>query len=75
MAMLIVTMMIFCEVGEKVSNLFSGFEYEVGQIKWYLFSKSNEQLLLTIMSFCQKPIAFDGFGSIKGSRDVFKNVS
>lgn len=75
MVLLFVTMLIFCEVGEKVSNVFSEFEYEIGQIKWYLFSNSNRQLLITIMCFGQKPIALDGFGSIKGSREVFKEVS
>lgn len=68
-------MLIFCEVGEKVSNVFSEFEYEIGQIKWYLFSNSNRQLLITIMCFCQKTITLGGFGSIQGSREVFKNVS
>ena len=75
MALLFVSMLVFCEVGEKVTNVFCEFEYEIGQIKWYLFTNSNRQLLISIMCFCQKPITLDGFGSIKGSREVYKKVS
>lgn len=75
MAMLIIAVLLFCEVGENVSNVFGEIEYEVGQIKWYLLSKSTKQLHVTIMTFCRKPIELDGFGSIKGSREVSKQVS
>lgn len=75
MAMLIITMLMFCEVGEKVSIVFDEIKLEIEKIKFYLVSKSTEKLLITIMTFCQKPIALDGFGNIKGSREEFKNVS
>lgn len=75
MAMLIIAVRMFCEVGENVSNMFGKFGYEVGQIKWYLLPKPTQQLLVTIINFCQNPVALDGFGSIKGSREVSKHVS
>lgn len=74
-ATLIIAVFMFCEVGENVSNMFGKFGYDVGQIKWYLLPKSTQQLLVTIITFCRKPVALDGFGSFKGCREISRHVS
>lgn len=69
-----VAILIFCEVSEKITNIFIEIYYEIEQIKWYLFTMDKRRIFAAIIGFSQKSVILDGFGSIRGSRDAFKNV-
>lgn len=68
------TILIFCEVSEKITNIFVEIYNEIEQIKWYLFTMDKRRIFAAIIGFSQKPVTLEGFGSIRGSRDAFKNV-
>lgn len=59
--------LIFCEIGEKMSNAFDE--------NWYLLPIMIQRNILMIMSFSHRHVVLSGFGSITGSREVFKEVS
>lgn len=67
--------LIFCEIGEKMSNAFDEIGGEFGYINWYLLPIVIQRKILMIMSFSQKHVVLSGYGSITGSRAVFKEVS
>lgn len=66
---------IFCEIGEKNSNVWVEINDEIEKIDWYLLSIEFQKTIITIMSFSQRAVILDGFGSISGSREIFKEVS
>lgn len=69
----IIFILIFCEVGEKVSQMFD-IDREISQLRWFRFPIKVQRHFVTIMSFGQKTVVLNGFGSISGSREVFKRV-
>lgn len=75
MVVTICSILIFCEISEKITNIFMEIYFEMEQIKWYLFTIKKRRIYMAIISFSQKPIILDGFGSIQGSRVAFKNVN
>lgn len=66
---------IFCEVGEKMSNVWVEINDEIEKINWYLLPIETQKIIVTIMSFSQRAVILDGLGSISGSREIFKEVS
>lgn len=66
--------LIFCEVGHNVSNMFDELDYEIGQTKWYSMPIKIQQISRMITCAVQKPVILDGFGSIVGSRVMFHQV-
>lgn len=70
----IIFILIFCEIGEKVTQMFVEIDREICQIRWFRFPIGVQRYFVTIMSFSQNTVKFDGFGNITGSREVFKQV-
>lgn len=69
-----VFILIFCEVGHRVSIRFIELDYEIGQTQWYSMSLKVQQIFKTVTIVVQQPVILDGFGSIVGSRTVFQQV-
>lgn len=70
----IIFILIFCEVGEKVSQMFVEIDREIIHIQWFWFPIEVQRYFVIILSFGQKTVCLNGFGSISGSREVFKHV-
>lgn len=66
--------LIFCEFGEKMRNAFDEIGAQFEYISWYLLPIVDQQKIPMIMSFNQMPVILRGYGSITGSREVFKQV-
>lgn len=64
-----------CEFGENVTHSFSEIDYTISEFNWYLFPSDVQKILPTLMAFVQKPVEFPVFGSVKSSRESFKNVN
>lgn len=70
------TVFIACEIGHRMSEAFEGMiDFTIDQWDWYLLPKEIKRMLPSIMLNTQQPITLECFGSIKCSREVFKNVS
>lgn len=65
---------IFCEVGEKMSNVWVEVNDGIEKIEWYFLPTKMQKAIIITMSFSQKSVVLDGFGSISGSREMFKKV-
>lgn len=63
------------ELCERVNESYDEINYVVNQFDWYLFPIEIQKMLPTIIINTQKPIIFECFGSIRFSRETFKNVS
>lgn len=67
--------LIFCEIGDFLSNSFDKIGGEFSYINWYLLPIVIQRNILLFMSFSHRHVVLSGFGSITGSREVFKEVS
>lgn len=74
MAWSINNILIYCEVGGNISKSFEEIDDEIDKIDWYLLPINMRRSLITIKIISQRTIRLRGFGSISGSRDVFKMV-
>lgn len=66
--------LIFCEFGQKMTNAFDEIGAEFENVSWYLLPIMVQQKIPMIISFNQTPVILKGYGSITGSREVFKQV-
>lgn len=67
--------LIACEAGQHVSDVFSEVDYVLGQMDWYLLSIEMQRMLPAIIMFAQEPVVVKFFGSLSCSREQFKKVS
>lgn len=67
--------LIFCEIGDFFVNSFEAIGAEFENISWYLLPIVIQKQMTMIISFNQIPVILKGYGSITGSREVFKQVS
>lgn len=70
-----ISILFFCEIGEKVSIIFIQINNDLDRINWYLFSNDKQKMFNIILCFCKESVVLEGFGSIRASRNVFKEVS
>lgn len=66
---------IFCEVGERMSMVWTELDDEIKKINWYFLSTKMGKTVIITISFSQREVTLDGFGNISGSREIFKKVS
>lgn len=66
---------IACELGHRASDAFDEVNDVVGKFEWYLFPDELKNILAIIISFVQRPVNVEFFGSSSCSRDTFKGVS
>lgn len=70
------TVFIACEIGHRMSEAFEEMiDFTIDQWDWYRLPREIRLVLPMIMLNAQQPITLECFGSIKCSREVFKNVS
>lgn len=71
----IISVSVYCEVGEQISKIFDEIKYEVSEIDWnMLLSNDMSRSFVTIIMVSHETVQLRGFGSIAGSRDAFKKV-
>lgn len=63
-----------CELGQRVTNLFSGVNDMIEHFQWYSYPNKMQKVLLIIMIVAQQPVEFQCFGSTSANRDTFKKV-
>lgn len=64
-----------CELGQRLADTFENMHATIDQFNWYLFPSEIKKMLPMIHVIAQQPVSVECFGSIKCTRDVFKNVS
>lgn len=65
---------ITCEFSQRGCDAVNSFDFEIGQIDWYLCPIEMKKMLPTIMNMAQKPVAIKGFGTMAADREIFKKV-
>lgn len=68
------TLLISCDLGERLSNSYSGIMKKIEQFEWYLFAIELQKILPIIMIAAQQPVEIECFGSISCSHETFKKV-
>lgn len=63
-----------CEIGQRLTNAFGEVSYKFEQLDLYLLPAEIQRILPTILIGVQKPIVFECFGIVDGSREQFKRV-
>lgn len=63
-----------CELSQRLGNAFDEIDFTVHQFDWYLFPIQMKRMFPVIIVIVQQPISMECFGSIKCTRDTFKNV-
>lgn len=71
----LVTVLIVCELGQRMSDAFDGIDFTTEQFDWYSFPINIKRMLPTIMAIVQQPAELECFGSITATREVFRKVS
>lgn len=66
--------LIACELGQRMSDAFDEMNFTIGQFDCYLFPIEIQRMLPLIIANAQQPVTLECFGSIKCTREVFKNV-
>lgn len=65
-----------CELGERVSNEFDGFDDDVSALNWYRFPKKIWRVVPMIMTDTQKAVRLNCFGkNITCTREIYQKVS
>lgn len=68
------SVVIICEMGQRLSNAFDEIGELMWQLEWYLYSNEIQKMLPTILVAVRKPIAIEFFGSLSCSREFMKKV-
>lgn len=68
------TVLIACEIGQRMNEAFDKINFTIDQFNWYSFPIGMQQMLPIIIAVAQQPITLECFGSIKCTREVFKKV-
>lgn len=69
------TVFIACELGQRMYNAFEKIDFNIEQLKWYLFPSKIKRLLPMIIAAAQEPVEMECFGSMTCTREVFEKVS
>lgn len=67
--------MLFCELGERLTDRFEKINDEILQCDWYTLPIQVQKILPMILGSTQQPFVINVFGSIRCSRETFKVVS
>lgn len=70
-----VSIFIYCELGQRVSEAFDGPYDAISQFKLHLFPIEVQRMLPIIIVGAQQPIDLRGYGNFSCTRDRFKSVS
>lgn len=70
----LILVFIVCEIGQRMNDAFDEIGSTINQFDWYLFPIEEQRMCLMIITIAQQPVAVGCFGSIKCTREVFKNV-
>lgn len=65
---------VVCELGQRFSNAFQGFDITVNQLEWYTYPLIVQRMLPIILMNAHDPIVIKCFGGILCERDTFKRV-
>lgn len=65
---------IFCELGQRVSDLMKQIIDTIDQFDWYLFPMEIQRMLPILLIVAQQPIDIVVIGSTSANRDTFKKV-
>lgn len=68
------TVLIACELGQRMNGAFEEVSITIEQFDWFLFPTKTQRMLPMIIGDAQQPVSFECFGSIKCSREVFESV-
>lgn len=69
------TAFISCELGQRMADAFNQINSSIDESDWYLFPIEIKRMLPMVIAIVQQPVLMECFGSIKCTREVFKNVS
>lgn len=69
-----VSIILYCECGEGITNEFDKFHYEVDQYKWHLLPLEMQKMAIIVLANSQQPTLIRGYGNIVCRRETFKNV-
>lgn len=69
------TLLIACEICQRVNLAFEECSDMVDQFEWYLFPTKIQRMMPLILNFTQQPIEITSFGSAACDRETFKSVS
>lgn len=69
------SVMVFCELGQRLTDEFEKIDDKVNEFDWYLFPPQIQRMLPIIMMGTQGEVELECFGSISGTRETFKKVS
>lgn len=65
----------FCNFGQKLTNQFDLFEYEMYKCKWYLLPIGMQHFFAFATLNAQQLATVNGFGNIELSRETSKEVN
>lgn len=63
-----------CAIGQKLSNTFTDIVDVTCQLDWYLYPMKIQRSLIPILTYVQKPVVIEFFGSFSCSAEQFKKV-
>lgn len=69
-----IQILIFCELGKRVTDRFAHISDVIYFSEWYTFPKEIQQMLPTVLVAAQEPVVLQGFANLKCTRDSFKKV-
>lgn len=68
------SVVIICEMGQRLCNAFAGIGDFCWQMDWYLYSSETQKFLPTLLIAVQKPVVVEFFGSLSCSRESQEKV-
>lgn len=69
-----ITLLLYCEFGERVMQQFNRFSEKLRQCNWYLFTIEMQRNYLIVLADVQQTVIIQGFVT-ECTRDAFKKVN
>lgn len=69
-----VLLFVTSEIGHRLHNAFDEIDDAICQLEWYQYPIEIQRILPLIMTYTQKPVVINFFGSFSCSREQFKRV-
>lgn len=68
------TILLICELGERLTTKFDEIDLEICFWNWYLFPNEIQRMLPIIIVGTQEPVVGAGFGNVSCTRAAFQRV-
>lgn len=75
MSLVLGSVCLACEVGQRFENLFEDVNAHLYQLDWYLFPMKVQQMMPTVLINAQKPVIMGLFGIINANRIQCQRVN